>query len=170
MIEINHLSNWYPDFVSDDILDIDLKVLQHAGITHVVFDLDRTLVNHGSNVVSQEYLRYLEMIRVAGFTTIIGSNTRRDISSLSTALSAMAIVPAGISYKPLPSFYRRIIKVAGTNPKHIAMVGDNILNDVIGANHAGFTTVLVEGLRGKFSPVYHAYRKHVLKRANHSAG
>jgi len=168
VIEINHLSNWYPDFVSDSILDIDWKVLKRAGITHVVFDLDKTLVNHGSNVVSQEYMNYLETIRIAGFTIMIGSNTRRDISSLSALLGVIAIVPTGVSYKPLPSFYRRIIAEVDADPAHIAMVGDHILNDVIGANRAGFTTILVEGLHGKASLVYRAYLKLALKYATHS--
>jgi HAD superfamily phosphatase (TIGR01668 family) len=168
MIKINHTSNWYPDYVSNDILNIDLQMLKFAGITHIVFDLDRTIVRHGSNRISEEYSHFLKSVRRSGFTIMIGSNTRRDISSLSALFNSIAIAPSGISYKPLPSFYRRIITQAGTGSEHIAMVGDHILNDIIGANRAGFTSILVKGLRYNNPLTYRIYFKLVLRRVDHS--
>lgn len=168
MIKVIHTSNWSPDFIGDSILDIDSKALKRVGISHIVFDLDNTLVRHGSNTISQKYLNYLNALQKAGFTTIIGSNTRRDIRSLAAILNSNIIVPSGISYKPFPSFYRRIVTTSGTNPKHIAMVGDNVLNDIIGANHAGFTTILVNGLRSRTSPAFRLYFKLALRHASHS--
>lgn len=165
MIKINHTSNWYPDYVSDSVLDIDLQVLDRAGVTHIVFDLDKTLVYRGSNEISREYSDFLQTAQKTGFIIMIGSNTRRDIGPLSTLFDAMVVVPSGISYKPFPSFYRRISIEAGTSPEHIAMVGDHILNDTIGANRAGFTTISVMGLRNKNSLIYRTYLKLVLRRA-----
>lgn len=163
MIKISHKSNWYPDYVCKSVLDINLAVLKHARITHMVFDLDKTLVYHGSNTISQEYSDFLQAIQNAGFVVMVGSNTRRDTSFLSTLFDPSIVVPSGLSYKPFPSFYRRIVIEADTSPEHIAMIGDHILNDIIGPNRAGFTTISVEGLRDNTSFFYRAYLKIVLR-------
>ena len=169
MIKISYKSNLYPNYVCDSILGIDLQVLKSAGITHIVFDLDKTLVHKGSNSISLEYSDFLKTIQKAGFTVIIGSNTRRDLSFLSILLDPIVVAPAGLSYKPFPSFYRRIIVEAGTSSHHIAMIGDHILNDTIGPNHAGFMTISVRGMRGKISPFYRAYLNFAFRHAHHSA-
>lgn len=165
MIKIYSSSVLLPDYVADSVLDIDPGTLKQTGVTHIVFDLDKTLVRYRSNKISPDYLQLVVSLQEAGFVVLIGSNTRRDITSLTSLLGAQAIVPKGLSYKPHRSFYKRLVDAAGTSPDCMVMIGDHILNDAIGANLAGFNTILVRGLRSKTSLVYRAYIKRVLTHA-----
>jgi HAD superfamily phosphatase (TIGR01668 family) len=164
MIKLNHPSTWFPRYLAKSVLEITPEQLKQAGITHIVFDLDRTLVARRTETLAPAYSTALAALQAAGFTILVGSNTRRDISAVSELLKITAIQPRGIIRKPHLSFYKRVISATGTDPKHIAMVGDHILNDVIGGNFAGLTTIMVEGVRsGKLPWHYRWYIRRALR-------
>ena len=60
---------------------------------------------------------------------------------------ASGVAPVTIG-KPAPSFFRAGIEALGGDPSAIAMVGDDLDNDVLGAQAVGLTGVLVR--TGKF--------------------
>ncbi len=157
MIKLNKRAFWLPNFVADTVLDIDADALQRAGITHVVFDLDETLVRRQTNVLTPRYRRFIHGLQAAGFTVMLGTNSRRNVTDLSTSLGIVAVQPRGLSYKPLPSFYTRVMTVADASPQHIVMVGDHIINDIAGANLSGLTTVLIKRRHSKRSRLRQAY-------------
>jgi HAD superfamily phosphatase (TIGR01668 family) len=164
MIQVNHTSVWYPDYICDSILDVPVGILQRDGITHLVFDLDKTLVPHGANTISTEFLAFLHTAASAGFTILIGSNTKRDIRFLSELINLTSVQPIGFSYKPFASFYKRITAQAGVAPAHIAMIGDHIVNDIIGANQAGITTILVTGPHHRIAFLRRWYVRRALRK------
>lgn len=164
MIKINRTSVYFPNYIARTIVDLQPLPLKQLGITHIVFDIDSTLVPHRGDTLTPEYIRHIKMLAQSGFTILIGSNTRRDISGLAATIGATVTVPVGISVKPRKSFYRRIIAASDTSPKHIAMVGDHIVNDIIGPNRVGFTTVLIEPVGRTPSWVFHAYTRMATKK------
>lgn len=169
MIKLIHDSVWLPNYVADSILDIDVQILRVLDITHLVFDLDKTLVFHHSNILSHEYVQHIAALRKEGFQIFLGSNTRREIIDITDLLGIEAVRAKGMSIKPFASFYKRIISATDTTPDHIAMVGDHFLNDVFGANRAGLTTIMVKALRHrKPSPINAIYIKYALKYKNKS--
>lgn len=58
--------------------------------------------------------------------------------------------PAVVCGKPAPAFFEQAVSVLGTSTDRTAMVGDDVVNDVLGAQAAGLVGVLVK--TGKFSP------------------
>ena len=164
MKNIMHKSKWFPDYLADTILDIDPNTLQTLGITHVVFDLDNTLVHHGKNDLTNQYQEHIKLLAANGLSILLGTNTKRNVNDLAVTLQAIAVQPAGLSYKPFRSFYKRIIATAGTTPDHIAMVGDHIINDVYGANRTGLTTIIVRALHNRPSYIYRRYLQTVMRR------
>ncbi|HSX29076.1 MAG TPA: HAD hydrolase-like protein [Candidatus Saccharimonadales bacterium] len=164
MIQITKTTIWYPRYVANTILDIDKATLARQGITHIAFDLDKTLLARGARRISPSYVRHIQSLRQAGFTILIGSNARREIRPVVQALDVAVVLPKGLSMKPFGSFYKRLIAAAGTTPDHIVMVGDHIINDAIGGNRAGCTTILVRGLRQKTSLAYRLYMRIILGR------
>ncbi|HEY4161143.1 MAG TPA: HAD hydrolase-like protein [Candidatus Saccharimonadales bacterium] len=167
MIPIDHCRPRYPDYVADSILDVDDATLKRRGITHLVFDADDTLVHRGQGGTAPEYAAYIRSLKRKGFSILIGTNAKRDLHPLAENLGADVISPRRLSYKPFRSFYTRIIAAADTAPEHIAMIGDNIINDVVGANRAGLVTVLVRPLHGNPTPVYRFYMRRALRHARH---
>jgi HAD superfamily hydrolase (TIGR01458 family) len=57
---------------------------------------------------------------------------------------------ATICGKPSAAFFEEALRLLGVPRERAAMVGDDIVNDVLGARHAGLTGVLVR--TGKFLP------------------
>jgi HAD superfamily hydrolase (TIGR01458 family) len=65
-------------------------------------------------------------------------------------LEEAANVAATICGKPAPSFFESALRLLGLPAARVAMVGDDIVNDVLGAQANGVTGVLVR--TGKFMP------------------
>lgn len=139
----NRTSILYPDFVTNSVVEIDINQLKKAGITHLVFDIDETVMPKRHHALSNQYEKFLQSLNRNGFTLLIGSNAKRDFNKIAQSIDAVIVRPGFIAFKPLKRYYKRIVAAASTNAAHIAMVGDRVLNDVIGANRAGLQTILV---------------------------
>lgn len=73
-----------------------------------------------------------------------------DGGAFLAGLEEAAGVTAVVCGKPSPAFFHEAVAMLGTDPERTAMVGDDILNDVLGAQGAGLTGILVR--TGKFLP------------------
>jgi len=73
-----------------------------------------------------------------------------DAGAYVAGLEAASGVRATICGKPSPTFFAEAVAILGTEPSRTAMVGDDVVNDVLGAQAAGLRGVLVR--TGKFAP------------------
>ena len=73
-----------------------------------------------------------------------------DAGAFVVGLEAATGRAATICGKPSREFFAEALAMLGTDASRTAMVGDDIVNDVLGAQAAGLTGVLVR--TGKFSP------------------
>jgi HAD superfamily hydrolase (TIGR01458 family) len=71
-----------------------------------------------------------------------------DAGAYVSGLEEAANVAATICGKPAPSFFDSALRLLGLPADRVAMVGDDIVNDVLGAQASGLTGVLVR--TGKF--------------------
>jgi HAD superfamily phosphatase (TIGR01668 family) len=153
----------FPCFLANSILGIDAEILLQAGITHIVFDIDKTLVPRGEEMLTQEYIAAIRMLQAAGLIIMIGTNRRRDITKFTEAIGAISIQARGFSAKPYGSFFSRVLNEARVPSSQVAMVGDHIINDIMGANRAGFTTILVDSMHSRHSYFFRIYRYFVIR-------
>lgn len=68
------------------------------------------------------------------------------IAGLEAATGAIATICG----KPAPTFFNAALEMLGLPPDRVAMLGDDLVNDVLGAQRVGITGVLVK--TGKFMP------------------
>jgi len=73
-----------------------------------------------------------------------------DGGAFIAALEAASGVTATICGKPSPAYFGAALELVGLPAGRVAMVGDDIANDVLGAQAVGMTGVLVR--TGKFRP------------------
>jgi HAD superfamily hydrolase (TIGR01458 family) len=73
-----------------------------------------------------------------------------DAGAFVVGLEAATGRPATICGKPSRDFFDHALAMLGTEASRTAMVGDDVVNDVLGAQAAGLQGVLVH--TGKFSP------------------
>jgi HAD superfamily phosphatase (TIGR01668 family) len=165
MIKTNRKSILYPDYIAKSVLELRPEELKNAGITHLALDVDETLVPRAYNKLAKNYIAFLESLEKKGFVLMIGSNSRRDFGEIVRHFNAQIVKPTPTSFKPFKSYFKKIIKAAGTDPKHVAMVGDKWVNDVIGANRAGLNTILVEPYARRQRWHHKLYFRRALKNA-----
>jgi HAD superfamily hydrolase (TIGR01458 family) len=73
-----------------------------------------------------------------------------DAGAFLAGLELAAGTTAVVCGKPSPDFFAEAVAALGTSSERTAMVGDDVVNDVLGAQAAGLVGVLVR--TGKFRP------------------
>lgn len=165
MLKTNQTSNLYPDYIASSVLEITADELKRRGITHIAFDVDDTLVRRGDDTLSPKYLAHLQSLEEHGIGILIGSNTPRNIDNIINQLQGKIVRPTRFKFKPQKSYYGMVVQAAKTTPGHVAMAGDRILNDIIGANRAGLITILVLPFARPMGPLHKAYVHHSKRKA-----
>lgn len=138
-----------------DIFQITPEFLREKGLKGVVTDLDNTLIEWDRADATEELAAWFLMMKDAGIRIIIASNNNeKRVKHFAK--------PLGIPYvhrakKPLGrGFYAAMIQL-GLRPQETAMVGDQLLTDVMGGNRMKMYTILVrpvaqsDGLVTKFN-------------------
>lgn len=143
--------SFIPNILAGSVVDIDFSYLKDQGTRFVVFDVDNTLLKVGDKAIIPEIVEYLNKQKAAGVFegVYLASRSGRDLSHIADGIDAQTIKPESFfKKKPHPDYFKHIQRTIGCRPSEIAIIGDRISHDVIGANRAGMTTVLVEPIGG----------------------
>ena len=124
------------------IYDIDVDHLWGFGVRGIITDLDNTLVGARDPHATPELIEWLKRVQQLGFKVVIVSNNHRG------RVSAFA-EPLGIPFiyrakKPTNVSFLRAMQLLGTNARQTAVIGDQMLTDVLGGNRMGLYTILVQ--------------------------
>lgn len=143
-------NDWLPTYFAEGVVDIDYAYLKAQGIEAMMFDLDHTILRHGSYDVDEDNVAAL---RNSGMRVFIATNRRKssgldDIKSMISAEGIMFAQSTTIA-KPSKEYYRLAAEMTGLGAEQVAMVGDRLVQDIWGANRSGLTTVMV----GKFGNI-----------------
>ena len=131
-----------PDFCAPRLADVPLTALGGARV--LLLDADNPLAPWRGAVPDPAAARWVESAKAAGFRLCIASNSDAErLRPLEEALGIPAFPRAG---KPLPSGLRRIAREMGAAPDACALIGDQLLTDVLAARLAGMRAVLLEPL------------------------
>lgn len=85
----------------------------------------------------------LSGLAARGYTTVIGSNFDSRLNQVCDALEPLKpahhrVISSEIGWrKPSPEFFRAISRLTGVTESQILMIGDDLTNDVEGAQRAG---------------------------------
>lgn len=130
-----------PSLYLPSIYAIDVEKLKKQGIKGFIFDLDNTLVRWHESGASPELTDWMERLLSSGFkAVIVSNNSRRRVLDFVRPFSLPYIARAG---KPLRSAYRRALQIMDLKGTEVAVVGDQLLTDILGGNRMGLYTILV---------------------------
>ncbi len=136
---------FYPRFSFRRVTDLTVEWLKGQGISALLLDVDNTLTTHNNPEVPAEVLDWLHEMRAAGMKLLLLSNNHpARVAPFAQKLGVGFIADAA---KPLGGGVKRSQKVLGETPEGIALVGDQIFTDVLCANLAGITSILVEPMQ-----------------------
>ncbi len=142
------------EFVTS-IFEVTPEKLTALGIKGIITDLDNTLVEWDRADATEELVAWFDMMREAGIKIVIASNNNEQ------RVRAFA-EPHGIPFiyrakKPLGKAYYDAMVSLRLRRDEVAMMGDQLLTDVLGAKRQKIYTFLVrpvadsDGLVTKFN-------------------
>lgn len=131
-----------PDTQALRLQNVNLYCLRHVGVKVLLLDADNTLSPWNSPELSPEVVEWVEGAKAAGFAVLVASNNSlKRLMPLTEKLRIGAVPRAN---KPLPFKLKKAAKALGFAPRQCAMIGDQLLTDVLAGNLAGMHTVLLE--------------------------
>lgn len=125
---------------------IDLAELKRRHICALIMDLDNTLVPWRTSEIAPEIARWIREVKSQGMKICIVSNTR-SWDRLRKLAAEMSVSFVERSLKPRRGGFREALKQLDVEPTRAAVVGDQILTDILGGNRLGLHTILVRPLR-----------------------
>ena len=157
--------NIYPDLYLDNVKLINAELLKKNKIKGLIIDVDNTLIDYERNLLSGVE-QWCEEIKSDGIKCMILSNSyKKDkVESVARALDIPYIL---FAKKPLKGGFLKAKDILDLKPSEIAVVGDQIFTDIIGANRVGMFSILVKQLGTKdifITKVKRPIENHILKK------
>lgn len=136
------MSVFYPEFRFRRIYELTPEWLQQHHISVLLLDVDNTLTDHDNPDLSDEVRDWLKKTQDAGIKLLLLSNNKHErVQPFADKVGLGCIAHAA---KPLTGGVKRAQQRLNATKDRIAIVGDQIFTDVLCANLAGVTSILVE--------------------------
>lgn len=127
------------------ITEITPEDLKSKGITALMLDVDNTLSTHHGTVLVDGLWEWLDTMHQNGIKLIVVSNSK--FKRIKPFAEKIGLDFISLACKPLPFGYLKAIKRLGAERKDVAIVGDQLFTDIIGANMLRIKSVLVRPVK-----------------------
>lgn len=135
--------NLYPKFYLKNVKEIDIELLRKNNIKGLVLDVDNTLIDVDKKLLDGAD-EWCKTLKNQGIKICILSNTSSKEKAQSVA-SKLDIPFIYLAKKPFKKgFYKAKELLELENIEEIAVVGDQLFTDILGANRVGMVSILVE--------------------------
>ena len=136
--------SFLPKYIFPKLIDIEPQFLSERHIKLVLLDFDNTMLPYTKNEPSEELLRWIETMKENAFTLCIVSNShKRRVPDFAEKYGLHCVVGAK---KPRTQGILEAIRIYEAQKKQTVLIGDQIYTDVLGANLAGVTSVIVKSI------------------------
>lgn len=134
------MSIFIPHEYHKSIHEIDLLKLYENGKRLILTDLDNTLVSYAEPIPTEEIRAFKKKCDEIGLTlVIISNNNEKRVKRFADELGVPYLAKA---LKPLKRGYRKL--TLGYSNDEVAIIGDQVLTDIVGGKRMGFYTILVD--------------------------
>lgn len=120
------------DIALQSIHDLTPEILKENEIQGLLLDLDNTLTTHDNPRPADGVLDWIALMKETGIKMVIVSNNHYDRVKPFAEMLGLEFVCEG--KKPLSDGFNRAQKLMNIPFKNLAVVGDQIYTDVLGAN------------------------------------
>lgn len=133
----------YPQYRFERITQITPEDLNNMGVKGVAVDIDNTTAHDYTDIPLDGVAEWVESIKQAGFKVIVLSNGENERAKrFSKLIGDIGFV--AVACKPLVFAYKKAQRKLGVLPKQMAMIGDQLFTDILGANAAGWVSIYVK--------------------------
>ena len=137
----------YPKEYFNSVKDINIELLNKNNIKGLILDVDNTLINLDRKMPTgvSDWARKL---KAEGIKMCILSNSNK-LDKVEAVAKIIDVPYIFFGKKPLKSGFLRAREILKLPNENIAVVGDQILTDIIGANRCGMFSILVKPIEEK---------------------
>lgn len=132
---------YLPDMYQKSIYAIDYDKLKSRGIQCLLFDLDNTLVPYNVKEPNNKVVDLFIDLKKKGFKVIIMTNSPKKRAVVFKDM--LDVDCCANAKKPKSDKFKMILEEYKFPISEVAIIGDQILTDVVGGNRVGITTILV---------------------------
>ena len=133
------MDKYMPDIYQKNIHTIDYKKLYNRGIRCILFDINNTLVSKDSKTIDNKLKELFESIKKIGIKPVIYANDfKKRVNYFMNELGCDR-------YSHVHSIFNNSMDniLEEFKESEIALVGDEMINDISYGNKYGITTILV---------------------------
>ena len=133
-----------PNKIYDSICDLTPDVLHSLGVRTLFMDFDNTIVPYTCDIPTPQVEAWFASMKEANITLCVVSNTKRGRAI--RFCEEKGILCVTHSQKPFSKGIRRAMELCHATEETTALVGDQIYTDILGANNADITSILIKPL------------------------
>lgn len=131
--------------------ELNIKELEERGFKAVFIDIDNTITAPNTGVLTNEAKQFLDSFRKTRIKPIIFSNnTKKRVQSF---VNGYDVDWYYLCLKPLPFAFIFVSKKYGFKASECAVLGDQIMTDIIGANLSGCYGIYTKQLENVDTPL-----------------
>lgn len=139
--------NLYPKQYLNNVTEFTLEKIEENGIKGIILDVDNTLIDYYKNMLDGVE-KWCKELQNAGIKFCIASNSNNE-EKVATVANKLNIPYVFFARKPLKVGLNKAKTIIGLEEDKIAVIGDQIFTDVLGANRCKMYSVLVEPIEEK---------------------
>ena len=137
----------YPRLYCRRVTDITPEFLKKNNIKVLILDVDNTLLDFELNILDG-LKQWHENMKKNNIKCMILSNSNKE-KKIKMVAELMEVPFIKFATKPLKRGFKMAQKILDLPNENIAVVGDQIFTDVIGANRSNMFSILVEPIAEK---------------------
>ena len=130
-----------PTYVFKSVTDITTDFLVKSNIRGLILDLDNTLTTHNNPKPADKVIEWIEDMKNSGIIMMIVSNNKAERVIPFAQNLGLDFVPNG--RKPLTMGFKKAQALMKISFSEIAIVGDQIFTDILGADIKRVKTIYV---------------------------
>ncbi len=138
----------YPKGYFNKVSEISIEYLKENNIKGLILDVDNTLIDYYRNI-SEKTINWANMLKQNGIKMYILSNSNKKDKVKEVARKLNIENYSYFARKPLKSGFKKAKKILKLENNEIAVIGDQLFTDVLGANRVEMHSILVEPIEEK---------------------
>ena len=133
-----------PDVILKRLTELTPELLSARGISFLMMDFDNTIVPYTTDVPTEPMRAWLEQMKSSNIRLCVVSNSKRP--RVVTFCKAYGLDCITHAKKPFQKGISECLARFHLRPETAALVGDQIYTDVLGANCAQLTSILISAI------------------------
>ncbi len=137
----------YPKGYFNKVSEITIEYLMQNQIKGLILDVDNTLIDYYKNL-SEDTINWVNELKNNGIRLCILSNSNKE-KKVKEVANKLKLAYIHLGLKPFKKGFKKALDLIELKSNEVAVVGDQIFTDVLGANRMKIFSILVEPIMTK---------------------